>query len=166
MNSVKLHIPNNWMVIEEEQIRARASKIQLADVQLFDPFNGVRGQGIASYGKLYRYLSKQDPAKVRILGSGCVDYLLSVEDQIPESWRRFRIQFWGTIFRTRDPEQAHLDGRPKMLQMVWEPLLTRWTVRVDDMGKLNSGKPRLDELSVTLSDDSPDKYRIPFVKVA
>jgi len=164
-NLRKLHFPNNWEVIESEQISARTSKVEIPQIKLYNPLKGGRGQVVRSYGKMYDFLRGVDPKKYLMLDVNCLDYLLSHEEQIPEDWKKFdEIQFWGTIFRTQNKERLHLDYLPKMLYMFWKPLLNRWDVGENNMGVYSSGsRTSLDKLYTTISDDDGVNYGVPYI---
>ena len=38
--------------------------------------------------------------KIPVLNSSVLDYLLEHKDEIPEDWKKKRVYFWGTIFRS------------------------------------------------------------------
>ncbi len=82
-NKQRIHISNDWEIQEDEQIRARTSKAELDQIKLYDPFKDQSGRGLISYGGMYKFLNRVNPEKSLILRANCIDYLLSVENQIP-----------------------------------------------------------------------------------
>jgi len=154
-NSPKLNIPSSWEIREDEQIGARTSQAKLGQIELYSP---IQGGNWITMGSVYQRLRKVGPESALVLDASCVDYLLSVEDQIPEDWKKFNsIDFWGTIFR----ENSDPASRPKILKMSWKSLLNRWDVGVVGLSGYDFRTKDLGGMSTTLNDDL--KYRIPFL---
>jgi hypothetical protein len=107
---------------------------------------------------MYESFQKVNIEENSFLEASYVNYLLANTEQIPEDWKQFTLQFWGTIFRV---DQKYRKAIPMIIEMFWEELLGIWTVRQEDLGTYMSNDPILKDLVTALQDDT--SIRVLFV---